>query len=68
MTTAGLFQPLPRSPSLRMYSQSTEAQNTFISFLVYSFINIQQMFTELQRNPGRARWNLELPSIILHCL
>lgn len=62
------FQPHRLSPSLRVCSQSAEAQNTLISFLVYSFIHIQQMFTESQRNPGRARWKLELPSTVLHCL
>ena len=54
MTAAGLYPPLPPSPSLGMYSQSMQAQNTFISFLVYSFINIQQEFAELQRNPELA--------------
>lgn len=42
MTAGRLSWPLPGPPSLRTCSQSMEAQNTFIGFLVYLFINIQQ--------------------------
>lgn len=49
-----------------MYSQAAEAKNAVISFPVNLFISIQKLFTESQRKPDIAHWNLELLSTVLH--